>query len=372
MKRISTILMLIIIILSMNACANKASPNDPIVQEISFAKNILIEGTKERVLERIKGAKENNEKVVVEATLAGVEGYYDLCLDNETAEIEWIIFRYNSDFDVQKAVKNINGYLGKYDEYDSEFECYTWDNEELELNISLYAEKGTWIYPNFEYKDALYERCLVNGHKNTKWSAWDTDYNNLVMVKEKLCLDCEQIIDKETVDVTDFIENDIFTIHAAGFADRFDKQSARLNGIEYYSESEYKNNDSFYDEDNTVFYRIQDKKNNYNEIGICSFNKTKGKLVARMDEYEENIISCINILISDYSEVTAVIYSSILAIDPNIEYSEAADVGQKIVDNIILGEIDESNFKGIDYNNINYVLYRDHEYYYLIIKPTEK
>lgn len=373
-KRILSVLMLLVAGFCLSACSSVASPDDLIVQEINFAKSILMEGTKERVLERVTGAKENDEEVVVYGTLAGVDGYYNLCLDNETEEINWIIFRYNSEFDAKEAAKTINSYLGKYDEYDAEFDSYTWDNEEVGLNIQLYAEEGTWIYPKFEYKEVLAERCSANGHQNTEWSEWDADYDEAVKVRENLCLDCEQIIDSESIEVTTFVENNLFTIHAAGFADRFDEQSARLNNIEYHSEYEYNENKSFYAEDNTVFYRIQDKNNNYSDVGMYSFNDAEGKQVARMNNYSQNIISCINILVEDSYDVSAVVYSAVLAIDPGIGYSEAADVGQKIVDSIAIavGDIDESDFCGVDYNGINYLLYRDRDYHYLIIKPIEQ
>ena len=146
-------------------------------------------------------------------------------------------------------------------------------------------------------------------------------------------------------------------IHPAAFADRFEDSSSRLKNIDYYAKSEY-DPYAFYDENNTIFYRIQDKNDDYKDIGMMSFSKPDGKTVAVMNNYTENCIGNILILIEDSWDVSAVVYSAILAIDPDISYSEAADVGQIIVDNI------NTDF---DYNGINYLLYKDTKYHYLII-----
>ncbi len=69
-------------------------------------------------------------------------------------------------------------------------------------------------------------------------------------------------------------------------------------------------------------------------------------------------------LIANGSDVPAVVYSTILAIDLGIEYSKAADVGQEVVDNI--GAL--SKDKGIEHNGIRYLLYKDSQYYYLLAR----
>lgn len=206
------------------------------------------------------------------------------------------------------------------------------------------------------------------GHDVGEWSDWNLDHDEVVKVRKKTCSQCEEVVDTETVKVDSFIEENCFSIHPNGFADRFDEQSSRLNGIDYYSKSEY-NEYAFFDENNTVFYRIQDKNNNYKNIGIYSFTKPNGETVPVMNEFSENTFSTINILIEKSYDVSAVIYSTILAIDPKIGYSEAADVGQDVLDSLALksGEINLKEFKGIDYNGIHYLLYKDHLYHYLIV-----
>lgn len=195
------------------------------------------------------------------------------------------------------------------------------------------------------------------GHKGSELSEWDTDYDNATKIQEYHCTICDESIVIQSVPITTFVNGNRFTIHPAAFADRFEDSSSRLKNIDYYAKSEY-DPYAFYDENNTIFYRIQDKNDDYKDIGMMSFSKPDGKTVAVMNNYTENCIGNILILIEDSWDVSAVVYSAILAIDPDISYSEAADVGQIIVDNI------NTDF---DYNGINYLLYKDTKYHYLII-----
>lgn len=206
------------------------------------------------------------------------------------------------------------------------------------------------------------------GHQGSESSEWNVDYDVATNVQEYCCTICEEMIEIQSEPVSTFVNGDHFTIYPSAFVNRFEDASSRLNNIDYYTESEY-DEYSFYDEDNTVFYRIQDKNNGYSDIGLISFTKPDGKTVAVMNNYTENCIGCINILVEDSYDVSAVVYAAILAIDPDIGYSEAADVGQEVVDSIAIavGDINEEDFQGVDYNGINYLLYRDREYHYLII-----
>ena len=211
------------------------------------------------------------------------------------------------------------------------------------------------------------------GHQGSESSEWDIDYDEAANVQEYCCTICEEVIELQSEPITTFVSGDHFTIYPAAFANRFEDSSSRLNDIDYYTKSEY-NEYGFYDEDNTVFYRIQDKNDDYEDIGMMSFNKPDGKTVAVMNNYTENCVGCINILIEESYDVSAIVYSAILAIDPGIGYSEASDVGQEIVDGIAIAvdDINEADFQGVNYNGINYLLYKDREYHYLVITLATK
>lgn len=211
-----------------------------------------------------------------------------------------------------------------------------------------------------------------NGHKGSESSEWNVDYDNATNVLEYRCTICEEMIEIQSMPISTFINGNHFTIYPAAFANRFEDSSSKLNNIDYYAKSEPSYGSYIFDEDNLIYYRIQDKNDDYNDIGMMSFSDANHKTLSVIDDYSENNIVYINILIEDSWDVSAVVYSAILAIDPNISYSKAAEVGQIIVDNIAIniGEIDEKDFKGTNYNDINYLLYKDNKYHYLIISPT--
>lgn len=207
------------------------------------------------------------------------------------------------------------------------------------------------------------------GHQGSESSEWDIDYDEATNVQEYRCTICEEMIEIQSEPVTTFISGGYFTIYPNAFADRFEESSSRLNGIDYSIKSEYEYGMPTYDEENYVYYRIQDKNDDYADIGIMSFTDPNGSTVSVINDFSENSFDCINILIEESYDVSAVVYTAILAIDPDIGYSEAADVGQTIVDSIAIavGDINEEDFQGINYNGINYLLYRDREYHYLVL-----
>ncbi len=206
------------------------------------------------------------------------------------------------------------------------------------------------------------------GH-NGKWSEWDIDYYDAVNSRELICTKCEEVVETQESPVTSFVNGRNFIIYPYAFAKRFEESSSRLNDIDYCTESHYTYGSFILDKENYVYYRIQDVNYNYIDIGMMSFTASNGKTISAINEWSENSFDCINILIEYSSDVSAVVYSTILAIDPNIGYSEAADVGQEVVDNIaiVTSDINEEDFQGINYNGINYLLYRNGKYHYLVI-----
>lgn len=204
-----------------------------------------------------------------------------------------------------------------------------------------------------------------SGHKAGEWSEWDIDYNSAIKSQELSCIICEDIIETKSEPITTFVDKNYFTIYPHAFAKRFEESSRLLNGIDYSIKSEYAYEMPVYSKDNYVYYRIQDKNHSYADIGIMSFINPDGDTLSVINDYSTNSFDCINILIEDSYDVSAVVYASLLAIDPDIGYSEAAEIGQNIVDNIALS--DTEDFKGLDYNGINYLLYKDRRYHYLFI-----
>lgn len=132
-------------------------------------------------------------------------------------------------------------------------------------------------------------------------------------------------------------------------------------------------NASYFDEENTVFYEIQDKENDYNSIGMYSFTNIEGKTVPISNNFSENCIACINILIEDEDDVSAVVLSTIFTFDPSLDYNETFEVAESILSPGGSKGTTEGidALEGFTHNSINYLLYKENGYpgyyYYLIV-----
>lgn len=204
---------------------------------------------------------------------------------------------------------------------------------------------------------------------DSKWREVNINYRDTTCTKELYCNKCKNVIKTKTEPLTTFVNNGCFSIYPDAFVERFEESSKQLNDIDYCTSIEYKYDAPVYYEDNYIYYRIQDRNNDYSDIGLISCSDVDGNTIAWMNGYTANYMECINILVEDSYDVSAVVYATILAIDPGIDYNEAAVVGQEIVDNIAIavGEINVEDFQGINYNGINYLLYMDRKYHYFVI-----
>ena len=197
------------------------------------------------------------------------------------------------------------------------------------------------------------------GHEEAEYGDWTIDEEKLVYYKEKYCSVCEEFYDREDgEEITSFVDNGVFLLSPDGFADRFD--DSVMNQYKFNSKEIYNENMLFYDEDNTVFFEIQNEENDYSRLGMYSFTKKDGKSVPVSQSYSEGIAVGINILIEDSLDVTAVAFATIQAIDIASDYNEAGDLTEQLLDNV-------GNMDGIEKNSIKYTLYKDGGYHYLLV-----
>ncbi len=218
--------------------------------------------------------------------------------------------------------------------------------------------------------------CLLCGdtegealeHNVSENNEWNIDYDKAVNIKELTCSRCEEVVETQEEPITTFIERKCFTIYPYAFANRFEESSSRLKNIDYSTKSEYTYDMPTYDEENYLYYRIQDKNDDYSDVGLISFTKPNGNTISAMDDFSEDSFDSMNILIENASDVSAVVYTTILAIDPAIDYDEAAKVGQAIVDDVQdLRLVDDDYIDSIDKNSISYALCKDRNYHYLLV-----
>ena len=160
--------------------------------------------------------------------------------------------------------------------------------------------------------------------------------------------------------ISTHVDNGYFSFHPAAFAGYFDDASGKVKGYSFYSKQQYDEDLLFYDEDNTVFYAIEDATKDYVTVGMYSFSKGEDASVPISEAYSAGTSKGINILIEDTSYVSPIVFTTVLAIDPGLSYNEATIVGQSIIDNV-------GNMNGIVKNSIQYVLFKDDGYHYLLV-----
>lgn len=198
------------------------------------------------------------------------------------------------------------------------------------------------------------------GHEEGDWSEWENDYDNLTRSRTLSCKRCGEVIDSEAEDITSLVSDGSFEIHPSGFADRFDDSFGKINGYSFYSKEVYNENMLFYDEDNTVYYEIQDEDNGYSAVGMYVFKRKDGSSVPISQSYSTGCAAEIDFLIEDASDVSPALFAAIMAIDPGLSYDESAELGQSIVDNA-------GDMEGVVRNSIRYVLYQDGNYHHIVI-----
>lgn len=198
------------------------------------------------------------------------------------------------------------------------------------------------------------------GHKPSEWSEWDVDWDEATKSRTKICKVCEYTIDTQDETISSFVSDGTFSFFPHAFAERFDNESGGVNGYSFNSKAKY-DEMAFFDEDNTIFYLIENEDDDWNSVGMYQFVKPDGRLVPVKNEWTDGVASEIDILIGQTFDVSAVVVTTVMAIDPSLNYNESFDVAQAILDSAGTAE-------GYTKNGINYVLTKDAGTDYLIVK----
>lgn len=174
-------------------------------------------------------------------------------------------------------------------------------------------------------------------------------------------------IDSNTESKKIYSESNCFELHAYKFANNFEDAFGGIHGHTFKTEAVVDDDKLFYDADNYIRYRIFDAENSDRNVGMIGFTKPDGNTLLVSEEFTANCWNGANILIESAEDVSATVVATVFAIDANIEYSEAFDVAQNIVDNVSIYTGDASELKRVEHNNIRYILYKDNKYHYLIV-----
>lgn len=198
----------------------------------------------------------------------------------------------------------------------------------------------------------------ATGHtlSDTVWIR--VDMETATVSKASPCTECDEDETLESHKVDSYVTEGKFLFSAADFADAFESSSTRVKGYDIYPKTVVDNSKGFYSDDNYLFIELEDRENNYRSMGMCSFLIGSDNYVLYSDEYKANHFDGILFLIEDASDVSAVLFATILAIDPALDYSEAADFGQSVIDNA-------GSSEGVTGNGINYVVLKEGSYHYI-------
>lgn len=197
----------------------------------------------------------------------------------------------------------------------------------------------------------------ATGHKyDSTFTA--VELNDAAIEEHAQCDVCEDFIVVDSQKVTSFVSEGKFIFDANEFMEGFEESSTRVKGYSINPKVIVDNSKSFYSDTNYLFAELEDKNNDYRSMGMLSFLIGSDNYVLYSDEYKANHFNGILFLIEDASDVSAILYATILAIDPALDYNEAADFGQGVIDNA-------GSSEGVTGNGINYVVLQDGGYHYL-------
>lgn len=158
--------------------------------------------------------------------------------------------------------------------------------------------------------------------------------------------------------------NGQFTYTANSFIERFEKAYEDVSSYNYTYQAKLDNDKLIIDETYYLYYILQDVDNNYNNIGMVSFTKTDDITLPVIDEYTEGTFCKINVLVEDVDDVPIILVGAMCGADPSLDFTSAYNIGLEVVECAGTSE-------GYTYNNINYVVATDDEYYYIVITPVE-
>ena len=158
--------------------------------------------------------------------------------------------------------------------------------------------------------------------------------------------------------------NGKFTYTASSFIKRFEKAYEGVSSYNYTYQAMIDNDKLIIDETYYLYYRLQDKDNNYKDVGMVSFTKADDKTLPVIDEYTEGEFCKINVLVEDIDDVPIILVGAMCGADPSLNFTSAYNIGLKIAE--CAGTAD-----GYTHNNINYVIATDDEYYYIVVSPAK-
>lgn len=299
--------------------------------EISFVKDLFELKTIDAICKKYPNATTNGTEydLKIEGSFCGANGTYEIALDDE-----WKIYFTQGIYDIntekQALIDNLDGVLGQ-NSYSKKYDTYTWESESYNLRIEYYPHEGVCFF--------LDVPPVID---STESGSNDDSTEN----------------DNKETDTT-FISNGCFEISPRSFVERFDAADKSTSAYNYV----YMRMNG----ETSLFYELAEISGGYNNVrsvGMISFVKNVDTTLSIEEDYTENLITKINVLVENADDVPPILVSCMCAVDPSLDFTAAYNLSMDVAETA-------GTTEGYTYNGVNYVIFADGEYYYIIISVAE-
>ena len=281
-------------------------------------------------------------RLYIDGELFGITGQYVVCY-------------YNAEGETYDGYVNSFGFHWMIDDHETHY------NQIMHCLTTYFGEYGET--KELYYNGETYQQYKWYKTTDELWSVWLSVQDTSGWLEITPVAD----VNIEEEEKESYVKDGCFTITAYNFAGDFEDAFDDINGHTFKTEAEVDETKSFTDVDNYVYYRILDDENYDRDVGMISFTKPNGKTLHISEEFSGSCWNGINILIEEAGDVSATVVASVLAIDPGIDYSDAFDLAQEIVDSISIYTGDASELESVECNGIKYTLYKNNKYHYLLV-----
>ena len=313
----------------------ECSVND-VRKEISFIQDLFELKSVEAICAKYPEATTEGAKhdLKIDGAFCGATGTYEIWLDG----VWRITFEqgiYDTNTEKENLITNLDNALGK-GSYSERYDAYSWESDTYNMQIDYWPHEGVYFFLNSPSTDS---------------SEQGSDNNS----SESNNDDADNSLDNDTELEETFISNGHFTFTPRSFIKRFDEADKSANGYNY----TYMRMNG----EASLFYELAEISGGYSNVrsvGLISFVKNIDTTLSIEEDYTENIITKINVLVEDADDVPPILVSCMCAVDPSLNFTSAFNLGIDAAEKA-------GTTSGYTHNEVNYVIFADGEYYYIVI-----
>ena len=313
----------------------ECSVND-VRKEISFIQDLFELKSIEAICAKYPEATTEGAKhdLKIDGSFCGATGTYEIWLDG----VWRITFEqgiYDTNTEKENLITNLDNALGK-GSYSEKYDAYSWESDTYNMQIDYWPHEGVYFFLNSPSTDSSEQGSDDNSSES------DND-------------DADNSLDNDTELEGTFISNGHFTFAPRSFIKRFDEADK--------SATEYNYTYMRMNGETSLFYELAEISGGYSNVrsvGMISFVKNVDTTLSIEEDYTENIITKINVLIENADDVPPILVSCMCAVDPSLDFTAAYNLSITVAEKA-------GTTEGYTHNGVNYVIFADGEYYYIII-----